>query len=56
LLLDEPFAVLAPALLGRAPGELLARLRRMGRPVLMITHDPEDLRQFGQTRLQQYGV
>ena len=47
LLLDEPFAALDPALRVRMRAELDALQRRLGVPMLMITHDPEDARVFG---------
>lgn len=47
LLLDEPFAALDPALRERMRAELNALQRRMEIPMLMITHDPEDVRAFG---------
>lgn len=47
LLLDEPFAALDPALRERMRAELGALQRRLAIPMLMITHDPEDVRAFG---------
>jgi molybdate transport system ATP-binding protein len=47
LLLDEPFAALDPELRGHLRAELDALLQRIGIPVLMITHDPEDRAWFG---------
>jgi molybdate transport system ATP-binding protein len=47
LLLDEPFAALDPALRDRMRAELGALQRRLEIPMLMITHDPEDVRAFG---------
>ncbi|MRW92954.1 ATP-binding cassette domain-containing protein [Duganella sp. FT80W] len=47
LLLDEPFAALDPGLRGRMRAELDALQRRLQIPMLMITHDPEDVRAFG---------
>jgi molybdate transport system ATP-binding protein len=47
LLLDEPFSALDPELRDRMRVELDALLRRIDIPVLMITHDPEDLGWFG---------
>lgn len=47
LLLDEPFSALDPALRDRMRAELDALLRRIDVPVLMITHDPDDLDWFG---------
>lgn len=52
LLLDEPFSALDPALRERLRDELQALLDRIGLPMLMITHDPEDLRRFGQCQLE----
>ena len=47
LLLDEPFAALGPAL----KAEMLALVREVadqtGATVLMVTHDPQDARRFG---------
>ncbi|HSI50580.1 MAG TPA: ATP-binding cassette domain-containing protein [Ideonella sp.] len=51
LLLDEPFSALDPALRGRMRDELQALLDRIDLPMLMITHDPEDLARFGEHRL-----
>ena len=51
LLLDEPFAALDPELRGRMRDELQALLDRIDIPMLMITHDPEDLARFGEGRL-----
>lgn len=48
LLLDEPFSALDPALRERMRAELDELLAALGLPMLMITHDPEDLRRFGQ--------
>ncbi|MYM37090.1 ATP-binding cassette domain-containing protein [Duganella sp. FT50W] len=47
LLLDEPFAALDPALRERMRAELDTVQRRLAIPMLMITHDPEDVRAFG---------
>ncbi|SDH54026.1 molybdate transport system ATP-binding protein [Duganella sp. OV458] len=47
LLLDEPFAALDPGLRERMRAELGALQRRLEIPMLMITHDPEDVRAFG---------
>jgi molybdate transport system ATP-binding protein len=47
LLLDEPFAALDPGLRERMRAELAALQRRLEIPMLMITHDPEDVRAFG---------
>lgn len=51
LLLDEPFSALDPELRERMRGELQALLDRLDIPMLMITHDPEDLLRFGESRL-----
>lgn len=51
LLLDEPFSALDPELRDRMRAELDALLDRIGIPMLMITHDPEDLERFGDVRL-----
>lgn len=48
LLLDEPFAALDPGLRERMREELGALQRRLAIPMLMITHDPEDVRAFGE--------
>ncbi|HEY4068888.1 MAG TPA: ATP-binding cassette domain-containing protein [Burkholderiaceae bacterium] len=47
LLLDEPFSALDPALRARMRGELDELLTRVDIPIVMITHDPEDLEWFG---------
>lgn len=47
LLLDEPFSALDPALRQRMRKELDELLQRVDIPVVMITHDPEDLDWFG---------
>jgi molybdate transport system ATP-binding protein len=47
LLLDEPFSALDPELRERMRSELDELLQRIDIPVLMITHDPEDLAWFG---------
>jgi molybdate transport system ATP-binding protein len=51
LLLDEPFSALDPALRQRTRQELDELLRRIDIPVVMITHDPEDLEWFGDEAL-----
>jgi molybdate transport system ATP-binding protein len=43
LLLDEPFAALNPMLRAGLRGELAALRRRLGIPMLMITHDLDDI-------------
>ncbi|HEY4079076.1 MAG TPA: ATP-binding cassette domain-containing protein [Burkholderiaceae bacterium] len=47
LLLDEPFSALDPALRARLRDELQALLARVDVPLLMVSHDPEDLERFG---------
>ncbi|UTY60323.1 ATP-binding cassette domain-containing protein [Massilia sp. erpn] len=47
LLLDEPFAALDPALRVRMRAELDALQQRLGIPMLLITHDPDDANTFG---------
>lgn len=48
LLLDEPFAALDPTLRTRMRQELDALQQRLEVPMVMITHDPEDARVFGE--------
>ena len=55
LLLDEPFAALDPELRERMRDELDSLLDRIDIPMLMITHDPEDLARFGEARLMLRG-
>ncbi len=52
LLLDEPFSALDPALRQRMRKELDELLKRIDIPVMMITHDPDDLEWFGDAALQ----
>jgi len=47
LLLDEPFSAVDPELRDRLRAELDELLQRIDIPVVMITHDPEDLAWFG---------
>lgn len=47
LLLDEPFSALDHALRERMRSELLALQTRLDIPMLLITHDPEDVAAFG---------
>ena len=47
LLLDEPFSALDPQLRERMRAELDDLLQRIDIPIVMITHDPEDLARFG---------
>ena len=51
LLLDEPFSALDPELRSRMRAELDELLQRIAIPVVMITHDPEDLDWFGDEAL-----
>ncbi|MDP3821411.1 MAG: ATP-binding cassette domain-containing protein [Burkholderiales bacterium] len=51
LLLDEPFSALDPELRERMRAELDELLARIDVPVLMITHDPQDLEWFGDAAL-----
>jgi molybdate transport system ATP-binding protein len=51
LLLDEPFSALDPELRERLRGELDELLQRIEIPVLMITHDPQDVEWFGDAAL-----
>lgn len=48
LLLDEPFAALDPTLRARMRTELDALQRRLNIPMILITHDPEDVSVFGE--------
>jgi len=52
LLLDEPFSALDPALRERTRDELDRLLAQIDIPLVMITHDPDDLRRFGEHALQ----
>ncbi|MEZ4525386.1 MAG: ATP-binding cassette domain-containing protein [Desulfobacterales bacterium] len=49
LLLDEPFSALDPLLRGRLRNGLLEIQSRFQVPVIMITHDPEDIDAFAET-------
>lgn len=49
LLFDEPFSALDTCLRTRLREELLQIQARFDVPVIMITHDPEDVRVFAQT-------
>lgn len=51
LLLDEPFSALDPALRQQLRSELAELLQRLSIPMLLITHDAEDVRVFGQQTL-----
>jgi molybdate transport system ATP-binding protein len=55
LLLDEPFAALDPGLRERMRAELDALQRRLSIPMILITHDPEDVRAFGEHVLRMEG-
>lgn len=48
LLLDEPFAAVDSALRQRLREELLALQSKVGLPMLLITHDEDDIRHFAQ--------
>ena len=48
LLLDEPFAALDQGLRAHLRQELLTVLAQTAVPLLLISHDPEDVRIFGQ--------
>lgn len=47
LLLDEPFSALDPVLRTRMRRELDELQLRLAVPIILITHDPEDVRVFG---------
>lgn len=47
LLLDEPFAALDPALRQRMRAQLDKLQRQLGIPMLLITHDKDDVAAFG---------
>jgi molybdate transport system ATP-binding protein len=49
LLLDEPFAALDTLLRDRLRRELLDILSRFKTPLILISHDPEDIRSFAGT-------
>lgn len=49
LLLDEPFAALDPLLRRRMRKEVRAICQAAGAPTLLITHDPDDVQEFGGT-------
>ena len=49
LLLDEPFSALDPLLRARMRSEVRAMCQALGTPTLLITHDPEDVAEFGGT-------
>jgi molybdate transport system ATP-binding protein len=52
LLLDEPFTALDPVLRATMRAELDALQRQLQVPIVLITHDPEDARVFGEHVLQ----
>ncbi len=52
LLLDEPFAALDPGLRVTLRAELDALQRRLQVPMVLITHDPQDVGGFGEQVLQ----
>jgi molybdate transport system ATP-binding protein len=52
LLLDEPFAALDPALRVTMRAELDTLQRQLNVPIVLITHDPDDARVFGDHVLQ----
>ncbi|MDD5207428.1 MAG: ATP-binding cassette domain-containing protein [Desulfobacterales bacterium] len=49
LLLDEPFSALDTLLRGKLRKELLDLQKRFHVPMIIITHDPEDIRAFAET-------
>lgn len=49
LLLDEPFAALDPLLRRRMRAEVRSICAAAGAPTLLITHDPDDVAEFGGT-------
>jgi molybdate transport system ATP-binding protein len=49
LLLDEPFSALDPLLRGKLRDGLLQIQNQFQIPVIMITHDPEDIQVFAET-------
>ena len=55
LLLDEPFAALDPALRVVMRAELDALQKRLQVPMVLITHDPQDVEVFGEQVLQVRG-
>lgn len=48
LLLDEPFSALDASLRARLREELLELQSRLGTPMVLISHDEEDVRRFGE--------
>ncbi len=49
LLLDEPFSALDPLLRARMRREVRSMCQTLGTPTLLITHDPDDVAEFGGT-------
>lgn len=49
LLLDEPFSALDPLLRSRMRREVRSMCQAVGTPTMLVTHDPEDLAEFGGT-------
>lgn len=49
LLLDEPFSALDPLLRARMRGEVRVMCEVQGTPTILITHDPDDVAEFGGT-------
>lgn len=49
LLMDEPFAALDPLLRRRMRQEVRAICHALGTPTVLITHDPDDVLEFGGT-------
>jgi molybdate transport system ATP-binding protein len=49
LLLDEPFSALDPLLRAQMRREVRATCQALDTPTLLITHDPEDVAEFGGT-------
>jgi molybdate transport system ATP-binding protein len=49
LLLDEPFAALDPLLRRRMRREVRSICQAAGAPTVLITHDPDDVQEFGGT-------
>lgn len=47
LLLDEPFSALDPLLRARMRREVRTICQRLNTPVVLITHDPDDVAEFG---------
>ncbi len=55
LLLDEPFSALDPLLRVRMRRELAATLARFAIPMVLITHDPDDVAAFASTLVVYHG-